>query len=153
MAEWDMAPDHWPQMDVSYKKVSEGACLKVTMRIADEPDLGQVEALIEPVLQPRLVDAGIPHAPELGIFNDPAVKVRIPSAKEDLFWVVSVSGRRLYESLHADDPQAFYKSLRTLKGAISEAEVHLANLLHLRWQNHLAMQFGREALSDFDCPE
>ena len=81
------------------------------------------------------------------------IRLRSLAGKEDLCWVVSVDGRRLYELLHGDDPQAFYRALRTLEGAIREAELYWLNLLIPIWQGHLARQFGREALTDFDCPE
>ena len=142
MAEWDLAPDHWPRVDVSHKKVSDDTCIELTMSIAEEPELPEVKALIEPMLVPRLVSVGIPNQPEL--------KRQIPYTKEDLCWVVSFNGQRLYELFHPGDPDALLKRRRTLIGAIREAETHLTNVLAQKWQEHLTRQFAREALSDFD---
>ena len=142
MQEWDLLDNRWPRKDISCEKVSNDTCLEITMSIADELDLPQVKALIEPVLRPRSVSTGIP--------NQPGLKVQAQSTKEDLYWVVSVDGQRLYESSHPGDPNAFDKGLRTLRGAIREAEIHLAAQLSGIWQEHLASQFAREALSDFD---
>ena len=132
MQEWDLSSDAWPHKDFSYRKVSNDACLEITMSIADEPDLPLLKALIEPVLRPRSKPAGIPGQPEL--------RVQIPSVKEDLFWVVSVNGQR-------DDSE---RGLRTLEGAMREAELHLAMALAPIWQEYLARKFAREALADFD---
>ena len=134
--------NQWPRKDIRCDKVFNDSCLEITMGIADEPDLPKVKALIEPVLERRLVSAGIPGQPGLGV---PA-----PPPKENLKWAVSVDGQRLYKLFHPEEQDTFYKGLRTLEGAIREAEGHLGSLLSGIWQEYLTKQFAREALSDFD---
>ena len=111
------------------------------MSIAEEPDLPQFKAVIAPFLELRSVPTESPEG-----------RVQIPSVKEDLFGVVCVDGETQYELLDRVGRDAFRKRLRTLEGAIREAELYLALRLAGVWQGHLAKQFGREALSDLDYP-